>query len=366
MAVYRLDLKIDTSANTGAANWTFQNCDGGHCGQGSAGGPITIGGPGRAANNWTTQGGWGPTAGPGSHPGAFYSLTALLSEDKTQLTGGMVYRGGPTERWTSDGTWHATKNAPADLNFTCVPPPPLPWAACESLPKSWTPPPPKNTTRPLVWPLPKSYASGHTTLRVVNPDSSAAGFFALTNATSKLLNTAFERYSALTFPHAVDPSDGGSSAADDVGQILGLVVSVESLAEDYPQLGDNESYTLSISTTESKATLTAATVYGALRGLETFSQLVQFDFVAGVYTLRNAPWLIADEPRFPHRGLMVDTARCDYCDTPLTVLHVLLLAGLTANLIAGKACVVLPRSAVKNWRLGNSECGAGIFNRWRH
>ena len=48
-----LDLKWDTTKHVAAANWTFQNCDGGHCGQGSAGGPVTIGGPGRAPNNWS-------------------------------------------------------------------------------------------------------------------------------------------------------------------------------------------------------------------------------------------------------------------------------------------------------------------------
>jgi len=50
-------------------------------------------------------------------------------------------------------------------------------------------------------------------------------------------------------------------------------------------------------------------VYGALRGLETFSQLVTFDFDSGGYVLANAPWAITDAPRFPHRGLMIDTAR---------------------------------------------------------
>ena len=294
-----LDIRVDTVANTAAANWTFQNCDGGHCGQGSAGGPLTIGGPGRAANNWTTQGGWGPTSGPGSHGGAFYSLTATLSADKTQLTGGQVYRGGPTEHWVSDGSWHATKGAPPDLNFTCVPPPPLPWASCESLPKTWTPPPPRNTTRPRLWPLPKSYTNGSTSLRV-QPANSGSGFFTLAGGASPLLTAAFERYTALTFPHPVakDAGAGGGGGS----AVSGLAVSVQSLAEDFPQLGDNESYALHIPATGDGATLSAPTVFGILHGLETFSQLVRFDFKAGSYTLRQAPWMIQDEPRFPHRG----------------------------------------------------------------
>ena len=50
-------------------------------------------------------------------------------------------------------------------------------------------------------------------------------------------------------------------------------------------------------------------VYGALRLLESFSQLVVFDFDCGRYEVAGVPWQIADAPRFAHRGLMVDTAR---------------------------------------------------------
>lgn len=50
-------------------------------------------------------------------------------------------------------------------------------------------------------------------------------------------------------------------------------------------------------------------MYGALRGLETFSQLVSFQFSGEDYSLSGVPWSISDAPRFTHRGLMVDTAR---------------------------------------------------------
>ena len=50
--------------------------------------------------------------------------------------------------------------------------------------------------------------------------------------------------------------------------------------------------------------------YGAcVRGLESFSQLVLFDFNSESYGIVAAPWVIHDAPRFPHRGLMVDTSR---------------------------------------------------------
>ena len=61
--------------------------------------------------------------------------------------------------------------------------------------------------------------------------------------------------------------------------------------------------------TVSGGSLSAATVWGALRGLESFTQLVVFDFEAGSYALEGGATTIVDRPRFVHRGLMIDTAR---------------------------------------------------------
>ena len=55
--------------------------------------------------------------------------------------------------------------------------------------------------------------------------------------------------------------------------------------------------------------LTDVVQWGVLRGLETFSQLVTFDFDKGWYVIKGTPIQIQDSPRFAHRGLMVDTAR---------------------------------------------------------
>lgn len=62
-------------------------------------------------------------------------------------------------------------------------------------------------------------------------------------------------------------------------------------------------YTLAISS--DGATLQAATVVGALRGLETLLQLVEGDSA----TFFLPALSIADEPRFPWRGLLVDVSR---------------------------------------------------------
>ena len=81
-------------------------------------------------------------------------------------------------------------------------------------------------------------------------------------------------------------------------------------------MGVNESYTLTIpdATANSSGPSTniqiqAATYYGAQYALETLSQLITFDFPSSTYQLANTPWHITDAPRYPHRGMMVDTAR---------------------------------------------------------
>jgi hexosaminidase len=73
-------------------------------------------------------------------------------------------------------------------------------------------------------------------------------------------------------------------------------------AED-PSLGEDESYRLDVA--PDGARLKAATVAGALHGLETFAQLVQ-PGAEGFYV----PAIhIEDRPRFPWRGLMLDVSR---------------------------------------------------------
>jgi hexosaminidase len=79
--------------------------------------------------------------------------------------------------------------------------------------------------------------------------------------------------------------------------------------------GTDESYRLEV--LQVSARITAATPWGAMRALETFSQLVMWDMgpvpaagaTGGVYTVPNLPLVIEDAPRFPWRGLMLDTAR---------------------------------------------------------
>jgi len=82
-----------------------------------------------------------------------------------------------------------------------------------------------------------------------------------------------------------------------------LVVHTDHASKEIQELGEDESYSLEV--TPSGAKLTAATPLGTLHGFQTFLQLVHISpdgFVAPAVTIH-------DQPRFPWRGLMIDSAR---------------------------------------------------------
>ena len=176
---------------------------------------------------------------------------------------------------------------------------------------------PSSDDLPTVWPAPSSSRSG-TGVRTVAPSKA---FFRLATGSSPLLEAAFERYVGLTFPHAVDsavpllsssaPACEAQSASAASAAVTYMQIDVADLAEDHPRLETDESYTLRISDDDAQpfARGSAQTVYGALRLLESFSQLVAYDFDCGRYEVVGTPWRVDDAPRFAHRGLMVDTAR---------------------------------------------------------
>jgi len=82
-----------------------------------------------------------------------------------------------------------------------------------------------------------------------------------------------------------------------------LVIETRSTGNAIPKLGDDESYELTISSNQAK--ISAPNTVGAMRGLETFLQLLEGDkngfYFPGV--------TITDRPRFAWRGLMIDSAR---------------------------------------------------------
>jgi hexosaminidase len=73
--------------------------------------------------------------------------------------------------------------------------------------------------------------------------------------------------------------------------------------EKYPALGEDESYRMDVSA--EGARISAATVTGALRGMETFAEWID----SGPDGFEARAIRVDDRPRFPWRGLMLDVSR---------------------------------------------------------
>ncbi|XP_050210712.1 beta-hexosaminidase 1 [Mercurialis annua] len=162
-----------------------------------------------------------------------------------------------------------------------------------------------------IWPLPSQFTSGNLTLSV-DPSLSLT---LDSKSSSTIVKDAFERYKKIIFKHS-----GGSSSVFDLFRFkrpdfdvthLKIVVFSDS---DELHLGVDESYSLFVDKKDGQsiigeATIEANTIYGALRGLETFSQLCTFDYGTKSVQIHKAPWYIQDKPRFAYRGLLLDTSR---------------------------------------------------------
>ncbi|KAJ2001389.1 Glucosamine-6-phosphate isomerase (Glucosamine-6-phosphate deaminase) (GNPDA) (GlcN6P deaminase) [Coemansia thaxteri] len=151
-----------------------------------------------------------------------------------------------------------------------------------------------------VWPIPAVYTSGLS--NTAAPSVQIMAWY----TTSSILSGAIARYNEIIGNEAFTaPADYMNGAPVTDGSIIGLSVSVTS-SDETLTLDTDESYTLDVPTT-GQASLTAKTVYGALRGMETFSQLLEVN--GGHRFIKNTPIHIEDKPAFQHRGLLLDTAR---------------------------------------------------------
>uniref|UniRef100_A0A8C3X7D8 Beta-hexosaminidase n=1 Tax=Cyanoderma ruficeps TaxID=181631 RepID=A0A8C3X7D8_9PASS len=123
-----------------------------------------------------------------------------------------------------------------------------------------------------------------------------------------LLQDAFRRYYEYMFGHSRLRTWGrrplAARAEPELFELQVVIEAGDPGCDRHPHLGSNEAYYLSV--TEPVAVLKAPEVWGALRGLETFSQLVHEDDY-GSFLVNVSE--IDDFPRFPYRGVLLDTSR---------------------------------------------------------
>jgi hexosaminidase len=148
------------------------------------------------------------------------------------------------------------------------------------------------STAPKLMPQPWKTTMGQGQLRI------DAGFrVAVSGVSDGHLEGAVQRFTSRVFRQL------GLSAIHLPSSTPTLKVECRERAPELPALGEDESYQLDV--TSAGARLTARTGTGALRGMETFAQLIS-PGPEGFYVPEIH---IEDHPRFPWRGLMLDVSR---------------------------------------------------------
>ncbi len=168
-----------------------------------------------------------------------------------------------------------------------------------------------NSSEIEIWPHPLSVTTSPNYLSI---DSTKFQFNAQSKENCELLDKAIVRYKDITFLQDCSrvgirgkrPNIRTQQNFTDTnykGVLKSITIEIKT-CEQLPHFNMNENYSLIIDT--KGAVIESQTIWGAIRGLETFSQLVKH---VGVNQFIVYEVIIKDSPRFPHRGLLVDTSR---------------------------------------------------------
>uniref|UniRef100_UPI0037E8D01D beta-hexosaminidase subunit beta isoform X2 n=1 Tax=Semicossyphus pulcher TaxID=241346 RepID=UPI0037E8D01D len=158
-----------------------------------------------------------------------------------------------------------------------------------------------------LWPLPQkvkisevSFKLTSASFKIVDAKDSSAG------PSCSLLKDAYRRYYEHMFGIAKRQqlSKSRRTGPSELTELQVWITSPDSECDGYPSVTSDESYELVVD--QPYAVLKAPKVWGALHGLETFSQLVYEDEY-GAKSINTTQ--ISDFPRFAHRGILLDTSR---------------------------------------------------------
>lgn len=167
-----------------------------------------------------------------------------------------------------------------------------------------------------VWPKPTTFSWPQPQFTILSPNLTI--YFPDHN---KYLRAAVSRYSKLFLTENYRPLPVPLPQYLNLTSsppIQTLRISVSDVTTELTD-GVNESYSLSIPSSTTAVLLSAETVWGAIRGLETFSQLIinyggrrQRSGPAAAVARVASGLYIRDEPLYGHRGVMLDTGRNYY------------------------------------------------------
>ncbi|XP_029300413.1 beta-hexosaminidase subunit beta isoform X2 [Cottoperca gobio] len=158
-----------------------------------------------------------------------------------------------------------------------------------------------------LWPLPQKVQISDVSLKlnsfsfkIVDAKGSTAG------PSCSLLQNAYRRYYEYVFGSAkrLELRKSRRTGPSELTELQVWITSPDSDCDTYPSVASDESYELTVD--QPIAVLKAPKVWGALHGLETFSQLVYEDEY-GAKSINSTT--ISDFPRFAHRGILLDSSR---------------------------------------------------------
>lgn len=165
-------------------------------------------------------------------------------------------------------------------------------------------------TKGQVWPIPEKQDTT-TNFLIINPTH----FEFQTNVPQcSLLTNALNRYWNIINNHGVGNVRQSQYNEREITEIDGYSGKLSSIkvylktnctGDEVPSDTMDESYEIDLMGVPS--TLIAPTIWGAIRGLETISQLIYYAEDGSTLILNTTK--ISDKPRFPFRGLLVDTSR---------------------------------------------------------
>ena len=168
-------------------------------------------------------------------------------------------------------------------------------------------------------PFPQQIVTQNTQLLI---DSNNFKFLTKTKQKCEILENAIQRYRELSFIRdcsALKSNPFGSELRrySKLGfeyystneYLSNITIEVrDNCSDPWPQLDIDEMYTIRVDTQDfpKQGFIFANSVWGALRALETFSQLI--DHKSDTIFAINSTFIL-DYPRFSHRGLLIDTSR---------------------------------------------------------
>lgn len=127
----------------------------------------------------------------------------------------------------------------------------------------------------------------------------------------ELVSTAFTSFKNNVV--SLVPLDGRSVG----GRPLQVQININNRDERQLKLNTNESYSISILTTEYSVNtkINSTTYFGARHALETLGQLIIYDDIRGQLQVPGEIY-IEDKPLYPYRGILLDTSR-NYISVPV-------------------------------------------------